>query len=57
MSMDKWTYPLYIHKMHSSACPNAQVKMAVLDAPVEERIGGWNVTKKWYTEVEYVAVK
>jgi hypothetical protein len=27
------------------------------DAPVEERIGGWNVAKKQYTEVEYVVVK
>jgi hypothetical protein len=25
--------------------------------PVEEQIGGWNVDKKRYTEVEYVAVK
>jgi hypothetical protein len=29
----------------------------VLDAPVEEQIGGWNVDIKQYTEVEYVAVK
>ncbi len=31
----------------------------VWNAPVEveERIGGWNVGKKRYTEVEYVAVK
>ncbi len=29
----------------------------MLNAPVEERIGGWNVYKKQYTEVEYVAVK
>ena len=27
----------------------------VLDAPVEEQIGGWNVDIKQYTEVEYVA--
>jgi hypothetical protein len=26
-------------------------------APVEERIGGWNVGKKLYTEGEYVTVK
>jgi hypothetical protein len=29
----------------------------VLNAPVEERIGGQNVYKKQYTEVEYVTVK
>jgi hypothetical protein len=29
----------------------------MLDAPVEERIGGWNVGKKQYTAVECVAVK
>jgi hypothetical protein len=28
-----------------------------LNAPVEERNGGWNVDKEQYTEVEYVAVK
>jgi hypothetical protein len=27
------------------------------NAPVEEQIEGWNVDKKQYTEVEYVAVK
>ncbi len=27
------------------------------NAPVEEQIGGWNVDKKQYTEVEYVVVK
>ena len=27
------------------------------DTPVEEQIGGWNVSKKQYTEVEYVPVK
>jgi hypothetical protein len=31
--------------------------MIVLNAPVEERISGWNVDKKQYTEVEYVTVK
>jgi hypothetical protein len=31
--------------------------MAMLDAPVEEWIGGWNEAKKQYTEVEYAAVK
>ncbi len=29
----------------------------VLNAPVEEQIGGWNVLIKQYTEVEYVVVK
>ncbi len=29
----------------------------VSNAPVEERIGGRNVLKKQYTEVEYVAMK
>ncbi len=29
----------------------------LLDAPVEEWIGGWNVDKKQNTEVEYVAIK
>jgi hypothetical protein len=29
----------------------------VLDAPVEEWIGGCNVGKKRYTEIEYVAIK
>ncbi len=30
----------------------------VSNAPVvEERIGGWNVDKKQYTEVDYVTVK
>jgi hypothetical protein len=29
----------------------------VSNAPVEEQIGGWNVDKKQYTEVEYVVVK
>jgi hypothetical protein len=29
----------------------------VSDAPVEERIGGWNVDEKQYTEVEYFAIK
>jgi hypothetical protein len=27
------------------------------NAPVEEWIGGWNVNKKQYTEIEYVMVK
>jgi hypothetical protein len=29
----------------------------VSNASVEEWIGGWNVDKKRYTEVEYVAIK
>jgi hypothetical protein len=29
----------------------------VSDAPVEERIGGWNVHEKQYTDVEYFTVK
>jgi hypothetical protein len=29
----------------------------VSKAPVEEQIGGWNVGKKGYTEVEYLTVK
>ncbi len=29
----------------------------VLNAPVEEQIGDYNVHKKQYTEVEYVMVK
>jgi hypothetical protein len=31
--------------------------MFLSNAPVEKQIGGWNVGKKQYTEVEYVAVK
>ncbi len=29
----------------------------MLNAPLEERIGGWSVDKKRYTKVEYVVVK
>jgi hypothetical protein len=37
--------------------PQQAAIIIVSDASVEEWIGGWNIAKKQYTEVEYVAVK
>jgi hypothetical protein len=33
------------------------IDLGMLDAPIEEWIGGQNVHEKQYTEVEYIAVK
>jgi hypothetical protein len=40
------------------SCRTCQInKRLFLNAPVEERIGGWNVDKMQYIKVEYIAVK
>jgi hypothetical protein len=43
----------------ASPVARAGISTSVLvsNAPVEEQIGGWNVYRKQYTEIEYVAVK
>jgi hypothetical protein len=37
--------------------PQQRIIITVTNAPVDEQIGHWNVLKKQYKEVEYVAVK
>jgi hypothetical protein len=37
--------------------PQQRTIIIVMDAPVDERIGHWNVIRKQYKEVEYVTVK
>ncbi len=37
--------------------PQQRTIIIVMNAPLDEWIGHWNVVKKQYKEVEYVAVK
>jgi hypothetical protein len=42
---------------HAGISPQQRTIIIVMNAPVDERIGHWNVVKKQYKEVEYVPVK